>query len=65
LKSTFPIFGVYIEGGRGGGGVYRCGIKGMTKPPVERTPTVVEVRAMLAYFRAVAEGLIWDLELEF
>jgi hypothetical protein len=64
LKSTFPIFGVYIEGGRGGGGVYRCGIKGMTKPPVERTQKV-EVRAMLAYFCAVAEGLIGDLEPEF
>lgn len=35
----------------------------MTKPPVERTQKV-EVKAMLAYFRAVAEGLIGDLELE-
>ena len=34
----------------------------MAKPPVERTPTVVEVKTMLAYFCAVAEGVIWDLE---
>jgi len=36
----------------------------MTKPPVERTQKV-EVKAMLAYFCAVAVGLTWDLELEY
>ena len=39
--------------------------QGMAKPPVERTSEMVEVKTMLAYFCAVAEGLIWDLESDY